>query len=425
MNKFIFIEQSLKFCLPNKTKSLEDFFNEKNKEENFYGNYIHVKLNGKSFYMSKNSKVITFIDINEKKIPIFITETKQILIVIKFLKFQKYIILKNFEKKEDMTDKLDFDSIKQVNNYLFENDYNLANKEINEDEKVYLTSLSLSYQQYQKHIINQKDEVFYLNDKKKEFNFILKNQLSEKKIILICGPKSIGKSTSLLYFMKLNFKGDYFYYNLSFFDKFLKNNRIKEYFILNFCKELYNILPFEEVEKYYNILNKIDIKNSFETLINLIKNLVNEEYSKKNYYIIIDQYKYKKDKGYKYLKELYQLSCCIKNIHIIIYCSINGFDFSNSLTNNLNILKLNFLFVNNLFEVSKDHLDTLNEDEKILLKECGNLYKYYNIIMEQRYKNTDMTRADIIKNIKDKIKKYFENKINENEILPKLKKTIY
>ena len=248
--EFFFDEKENKFYLPDKSKTYESFYQEKKDNKEELKKVITYKENYK-LYLSQNSKLMKFIS-KEKQNDIFISNAGQLAFLIGHYGFKKYILLKNGVQTNKTLYSLDFDTIKEVDNYLNEEEYKKVNRPLNNYSNIPLKSLSILYNKYQKYYISTNDNEFILTNERKTFFDKLKDLLRETNFVSICGPKSIGKTTSLLYFQKIYITNS-LYINLSYCKK-LYEYKNKEELNLVICRELFNCLTFEEVNEVYQFL---------------------------------------------------------------------------------------------------------------------------------------------------------------------------
>ena len=415
MANFIYDEKEEVFYLPDKEITYQDFFNKQVKSN------LECNIEYKDKYiinLSKNSKVITFEDF-DKVHKIFISNEDQVLYLIEYFCFDKYIVLKNGIDVQKIFNSLNFDTIKRVKNYLKKDEY-LKEKKVITNPDIPLKLLSISYDKYQKY--DSLSDNFELTDERKDFFNALKNLLNIKSFVAICGPKSIGKTTSLLYFKK-KYLLNSFYINLSYCKKLFESNNMEELY-LSLCKELFNCLNFDEANEVYSYLEN----NTYDSLMNMIFDLIkylSEKYKTKKIYVIIDQYKEKIDPENKNIKQIKNLLKARSTFSIILCNSLNEKDFRDALQSYLkepNISFINYLFVSRLAKVSNKKIDKLNPEEKKLLRECGDLYEYLYKIEKKKYEmTTDDIKEMIIKEIIEEIKDYYEEK-DSTKIINKIKK---
>ena len=405
MENFLYDEKQKKFYLPDNSISFENLFEaQKSKgcEEIYY-------YNKQPIFISNSSKVIKFI-CDDGEYNIFITNREQVFFLIGFFKFDKYLIYKDNEEKQYILDSLDFNIIKKVKNFLKEKEFLEANKNFDDDNNVPLNSLSILYDKYQKYDINSK--TFDLTNERNDFFKSLIQLLSNKNFLLICGPKSIGKTTSLLYFMKKHYLRKYFYINLSYCKKLLMQKEEEENLNLAICKELFNCLTFEDVNKIYSELSLKKFDSVMELLLELIKNLA-QAFPSTIIYIVIDQYKEKIDKNNVIIGKIKYFLNKAKNFSAIICNSLNEKDFRKALQlylKNKNDFFMDYLFINKLATVPEKYIKELKEEEQDLLLKCGNLYKYYYEIIKNK---NDITIEEIEQKIKaeitEEINGYYSN----------------
>ena len=415
-NHFYFDEKENKFYSSQKGQSYEDIFKSIPKIE---GNFIFQKVDNVLVTFSKNSKKIKFIN-KEKITEIFVVNANQVLYLLKKLKFKHYLIDGKNSKEININDNLNFQEIKYLENLLFPNDYDKANENISSKEKILLENLSLIYFDYQK-IKSNKESEFIMTKERENFFEELFALNQTRRFIPICGPKSIGKTTSLLYYLKVYARTKYFYINLKHCQKLILSGK-KEELNLCICKELFNCMQFEDVTLFYKTLDEKNYINVMDIVLDIL-NYMNTKFSNNKYYIVLDQYKEKIDKGYKIIKDI-ELKTKVENQFDVFVCSsINEFDFRNSLNKKLensDDFYLNYLFVNKLISVSEEPLiKELSEEEIKLLDESGNLYLYFYQIKDNKLYNhtpVEETRKEIMVHIISEINDYF----NENDNKKKL-----
>ena len=294
-----------------------------------------------------------------------------------------------------------------MDNLLCEEDFKKVDEDLKNNTKVFLKNLSLLYFNYQK---IKEDSEFILTNERKDFFAHLKTLLQKNKFIPICGPKSIGKTTTLLYYLKMNARRKYFYINLNYCKKLLLSDK-KEELYLCVCKELFNCMTFKEVIKFYNYIYKKNYINIME-LVDDILYYMNLNFPFNKCYILIDQYKEKIDKNYEMIKKIETKTKTSDKFYIIVCSSINEYDFRYSLNKKLensNQFFLNYLFINKLYSVDKEIAKkVLNENEIQLLDNCGNLFIYYYNI-----KTNKILKQNPLEKTKNEIKDHIINEINE------------
>ena len=428
METFYFNKEKKAFFLPTKEISFQKFFEEqKNKlnineienddlENTELGN--NIIINNINIYISNNSKLIDFVDF-DKTYKIFICNREQVLFLINELGFYKFKIYKKNKKLSHIPNSLDFDTVKRVNNLLEEEEYQKAKLLIKNENKILLNDLSLLYQEYQK--FNLTSEYFKLTKERKIFFNKLQNLLANNNLVYICGPKSIGKTTSLLYYLKKKINR-YFYINLSYAKKLFESKE-KDKLYLSICKELYHCLSFDEVNEVYSYLSNVQYISIMELVYELI-NYLAKKFTSKDMYIVIDQYKTKLDEKNNYLKKINSLLNNAFNLSIIVCNSLNELDFRQSLEQYLkepSKFFINYLFIDKLISISEDEMKNLNEKEKEILVNYGNLFQYYYEIIENKnYKKIEEI-DNIIKNDMIKEIKGYYNTNNSTEIINKIR----
>ena len=418
MDKFHFDEAKKQFYLPNQKTSFQEFFNEQKKKSvnNRLENNI-FDINKTKVFISNNSKIITFIDFKENY-EVFICCKEQVLFFLEKFNFDKFVVLKNGKEVGKIPNSLDFDTIKRVENYLKEEDFNKAN-ELIKDSDIPLNKLSLLYENYQKFSVLSKK--FRLTSERKEFFNKLEKLIDNNNLIYICGPKSIGKTTSLLYYLK-KYTMRHFYINLSYL-KTLFQPKDKNELCLAICKELYNCLNFEDVKDAYAFLNEKQYSSIMELVFDLL-NYLAKKFSSKEIIIVIDQYKEKLDNNNNFMKKIHSLLKISNNLTTIICNSLNEKDFRKSLELYLkdpSNFFLNYLFINKLVSIKENEINSLNREEKELLAKCGNLFQYYYEINEKKeYLQIEDISNNIINEITEEIKGYYNNS-NSTEIIKKIR----
>ena len=371
--------------------------------------------------ISKNNKEIKFIKAGEQEKKIFVVNVCQVFFLLNKFKFSHYKVDGAYPHKI-IDDKLNFSEIEYFQNLLFKADYVKTKEDISKKDKILLEDLSLMYYDYLKY---QNLGEFTLSEERKDFFNNLTKLSMERQFIPICGPKYIGKTTSLLYYLKTNMMGKYFYMNLSYCKKLLLKGE-KERLYLCICKELFNCMNFEDVNRFYSSLDDITYVNIMDIVLFILKYL-NEEFKSNRLYIVLDQYKEKIDNDYSIIQEIKTLINKYSVITLFVCSSINEFDFRNSLIKKFskkNQFYLNYLFVNKLISVNLETIrKDFTEEEIQLLNESGNLFSYFcQIDDNKRIKTLDpsSTRLQIKDHIKNKINEYFNEK-DPNRKINKIK----
>ena len=372
---------------------------------------------------SKNSKYIKFKGNNLDE-DIFICNKSQVLYILNLFKFKRYKIKnKNNDDNIILSDNLNFDEIIYIDNLLKKEDFDRANTPISNELKVPIDLLSLSFYDYQKYNYSKIEGEFEISDDRKELFNKLNNLVGVTKFIPICGPKSIGKTTTLLYYLKKFFPNEYFYINLSLCKKLL-NKDDNEELCLCICKELYNCMSFIEVQKCYKYIYQKKYKQIMDVVIDIMDYMdINFPY--KSSVFVIDQYKEKVDKKYQVIEQVMRKTNSNDKFTVIVCSSINEYDFRNSIDKKMDKTKngfyLDFLFVDKLIKVNPNNLQEKNFTnlEKDLLNQSGDLYLYYQKILDN--KNNDKKdvyeiKEEIMLQIITKIRNYFNEKDNKKLI---------
>ena len=116
------------FYIPNNKISFKSIY-EQHKSEKKNDDFIFININDANYKISKNSKFIEFNGNNVKK-KFFISNSEQVFYLINLFKFKKFKVQRGDEILERITDKLQFDKIIEVDNYLEKKDFLEANKNI-------------------------------------------------------------------------------------------------------------------------------------------------------------------------------------------------------------------------------------------------------------------------------------------------------
>ena len=427
-------EDTKKFMLySNSIYSFEDLYKgckpaQKTKEENG-DELINEKgiTNIKYFY--NNPHKINFIYKNGKiKEEIYISNMNQ------FLKINSKICegkdLKKFISEDNQTfsesnnlEKMFASNYIRYDTPINEKDYEISSQFKKVNSPLSLNNLSLNYDYYLENtkFVDDKNNFFVNTEKRKKLFEFLNNKLKYNNYLALCGLEGIGKTASILAYLKY-YKQTYFYFNIKIIDKLLAKkeiNTIKKIIL----KEMYHFIRFEDSEKYYDFLDELLEKNNsamsiFKKIFEEIKNSVQ--------IIVLDQYKTVFDPNYDLLEKIINLKY---SPQLIIISSMNEDDIKKSIILSLKWAlkiikekpKLDYYYIIDLVQVTEDDLNILTEDEKNLLNEFGNLYIYY-----YKMKNEINIDPDCDLNLKlknrfkeemDKKVHIFYNKSQSNELL--------
>ena len=266
---------------------------------------------------------------------------------------------------------------------------------------------------------SQNKYVFILTDERKKFIDFLRNFITfevNKNIIIIGGPKGVGKSSSLIFFSFLkNIR--VFYANLEALNR--NNNELKEKDLLIELTKLYgNCEIIDEGKSKNEIENYIKTNCQKTSILEIITNIiikfipfVNEVGY--NFCFIIDQVSFRNDNNN--IDKLYEIINKVKEckyLKLIICTTLNN-DYSKNTMNNIFNYKLPFNENNNglydfyyfqTFISKNDIYENIlkNENENIInvMSELGDLPEHFYEIKKNN-------------NIKNYLQ-YIENDINEN-----------
>ena len=264
-----------------------------------------------------------------------------------------------------------------------------------------------------------------------KFNFIESSLRSEifsfrlkHKIIGLCGPMGIGKTTTLLALTKL--KKNYCYFNI----RALNDN---ERHILIWKENLLLLEVAYAMKNNYTLKQFNSLKESLENISFFWDAIVFiVEYFIKNeikIVLILDQYKEKLDPKYKYIKKISDiLEKDTKNIiYIIISSSINDKDVRNSLLyqwlkekkKNIFDYKYYNLLIKILDYIKKDI--TLTENQRdMIINDFNSIPKYYYSIRTLKENELVGYKQFQINKISHSIEEFFSESENLLENIPTL-----
>jgi len=354
---------------------------------------IHLKLILKTmnynspYYLDKDKKIF----LNVEKINLL---NKQRLIIINDDDKIKKFISENFNELKN----------------LYTDEYELG--------KTTYEFITPNFNKYFGITIDLKKAFFYFNTEERRFIFGEIYQFLEKdnkeKLLRFCGPYGIGKSITSLFIQKdlyFSNKKKSMYINL----KYYYNPRIEdEEKEITFIKECYFLVDnFEELYDIYQLITLY--KKSIWIMIDDLVNYLFKK-NKKEFFLIIDQYKQKYDKE-KNLKNLTQ------KVKVIILSNINDTDVKYNLIDNYkrkieqknfmiffkndkNDDLIKYIYISNLFEVNEDNIDIFFKDAKgndIILaqKSLNNLFgyipKYINLYLYHYKSIVELYNLEYIK----------------------------
>ena len=413
-----------KFMLNSTSKiSFEDLYqqsNEKVKDEK--NNELINEKNIKNIkYLYNNPHKIQFIFPDGETQEIYIANIRQFLHIDKEITNEKDLKIQiskdgiKYDNGDDINKIYSSEYIKYTISSIDENDYRIASSYIKTNDPLSLNDLSLNYDYFldNTNFVVDKKNFFINTEQRKEFFQFLDNKLLDHKYLALCGLEGIGKTASVLAYLKYSTQ-TYFYFNVKAIDKLLVNKEISEIRKI-LLREMFHFIEFDEAKKYYDFINEILEKNHiafdiFKRIFEKIKDYVQ--------IIVVDQYKTKYDPNYYVLQSI--LNSKYKS-NIIIISSMNEDDIRKSIIVSIKwALKisdekpiLNYYYIIDLVKVGKDRINLLTENEKKLLNEFGNLYIYYYKIKKAINCNATSDLSSFKKDIKmemdGKIREFFYN----------------
>jgi len=298
----------------------------------------------------------------------------------------------------------------------------------------------------------QKKYVYIESDNRKELYRILAKFLEEpfKKIIIIVGPKGIGKTTSLI---KFSFKKAYriFYFNLESF-RLNYGDRKKAELKIQVAKLFGNTIQCnnennekddrdnnkKEEEEIYSKIEKYIEENSNKDGFEFIYNIINlfKKFAKNkegfNFGFIIDQYspncKYDNDKEYN-INKIINLFDDSENIKLILCPVINNIFSKEDITSifSKSLRKDNIFFWIYYFQefIPKDKflkyiVQNQLDEYKDFIDEFGYSPKcFYDIIHTNNY----IYKKYLSKNLKDNLEEYYSFN-NKNKIIDTIREIL-
>ena len=367
--------------------SFEDLYNKSTVKslDKKLNELIYEENNSNIKYLYKNPHKIHFTFPDGKTYDIYIANMKQFSFINEDINIdKKYKIVisndgkeyyENYNKDEIYASKY----IKYVIASINIKDFNNSSFYIEDESALSLNNLSLNYDYYLEntYFVNNSNNFFINTDQRKEFFKFLDKQLLKDKYLALCGLEGIGKTASILAYLRYSNK-NYFYFNIKTVDNLLERNEISKLKDI-LLKEMYHFIHFDKVSYYYNLLDEI-LKGKISS-IDLFKKIF-EQINDKPDIIVLDQYKTKYDKDYYKLESILnsEFTC-----NLIIMSSMNEDDIRKSILMSLGYAlgmseikpKLDYYYIINLVKVTEEDLSLLNDEQRKLLKEFGNLYIYY------------------------------------------------
>ena len=398
--------------------SFEDLYNNSNVKslDKKLNELIYEKNNSNIKYLYKNPHKIHFTFPDGKTYEIYIANMKQFSFINEEINIdKKYKIVisndgkvyyENYNKDEIYASKY----IKYVIASINIKDFNNSSFYIEDESALSLKNLSLNYDYYLEntYFVNNSNNFFINTDQRKEFFKFLDKQLSKQKYLALCGLEGIGKTASILAYLRYSNK-NYFYLNIKTVDNLLERNEISKLKDI-LLKEMYHFIHFDKVSYYYNLLDEI-FKGNISS-IDLFKKIF-EKINDKPDIIVLDQYKTKYDKDYYKLESILnsEFTC-----NLIIMSSMNEDDIRESILISLKYAlkmseikpKLDYYYIINLVKVTGEDLSLLSDEQRKLLKEFGDLYIYY-----YKIKQAISTSSSNLSSFKNEITNEMNSKIQE------------
>ena len=396
--------------------SFEEFYN---KSKNIIKNEINnneLIEEGDYIYLYNNPHKINFTFLDGTQKELYIANICQFFKINQTIDEEfKIEILdenNNYVKSMDGTQSFSSNNIKYVNAILNEEDYNFTRINKKLGENLSLKDLSLNYECYLENSFIEYDKTnfFVYTKERKDFFKFLNEHLGKERIMAFCGLKGIGKTATILAYLKYH-KSSYFYYNIKTINNLLKEKEKKKIAKI-LIREMFHFIPdFNQAKNFYdeikNIIEYCDsAMNIFNEIIKKIKNIAEV--------IVIDHYKAKYDNN-NIIENILDSNDFNK---IIVISSINETDIRNSIINSikytLNLLEekqvLDYYYIIKLVNVSEDDLNKLEAHKRILLMEFGNLYEYYHKIIHKYSFNIIEFKKEMKNKIITKLRKIFINK---------------
>ena len=407
--------------------SFEELYKDsKNKKEKDESNNIFISI-GNYIYLFKDPHTINFTFPKGEKCEIFLANVTQLLKINEIIGIDYKITISNDGIKyfycDDIYKSYASKYIKYVISDIDEEDYKYSKKYIKVNGALTLKDLSLNYKEYLENanLIDNEKEYFLNTDKRKILFEFINKKLLDNKILALCGLEGIGKTASILAYLKY-YHLKYFYFNVKAIEKKLIKNEISSIKRI-LLKELYHCIEFKNAEYYYNLIDKILVQNHsamdiLKELFKNIKNLIE--------IIVIDQYKTQYDKQYAILDNIINSEYYNK---MLIVSSMNEDDLRNSIIKSIKHIlnlseekpKLDYYYIIELVKVSEEDKNVLNDEQKKLLNDFGNLYAYYYEIINIINNNVNYDLETLFKNkirteMNNKLKEFFYDMQN-NELL--------
>ena len=404
-----FNQQSYKFYQVNTNEELETIYNSNEKIK--IEDKIYIKKE-KIYYICPNPRYITFIFPPNITKSIFISDAAQISKIRELYQDTKFFM--KLEGQDSFVEMNDLKNRKYLEikiEVLYKNDKEYQESiETIDPSELTLRNLSIVSKDYLYIPESIENIKFDLTDERKDFFKYLENEIETNNFIPICGPESIGKTSSILgFFCQNRCEYEYLYTNLKTLDKY-KGDEIKIQELI--VKELFHCTTLETINNKLDKLKKL-IADESNNPIKLVSLLI-DEFNLCGTYLIIDQYKITFDKDYNEL-QIIKRKANKRFICIILISSMNEEDVKDSIVSTLSnstrkdIFKLDYIYINSLIKCNNDN-DLKNESNKLLLKNYGSTYYYYYNILEERKEFTGKNE-DFEDYFDNKMLKYFEGRL--------------
>ena len=412
--------------------------------------YKNMKFEGDmriKYYYGKDQYIYYHIPLVEKKIKIYNSKGLEFKAIIYFIEdiknIVKYLKMKEpyyFDESTNQYKKLLTDDdyemflLKKENEIVKDISYSSINfikleklykkkekKEKNERGKIveYLSEINDNLQYYSKVKKLKNEKVFYTLNRNVLFKSLTIFYKKNKKILGIYGNYSSGKSISL---MMYNYYSEYpsLYLNL----KALKNSFHTKGYTTILPNEAMNIYikskkTFEDHKKFIEKIYEITYDSFEQFIISIINNFIDW-----NGFIFLDQYSHElfDSEFINHLQKIINTEG--STIKILLICSMNDKwireIYVDSITDYLNRITktedLEFIFLNKL--ISKDDLANEQIDINLIsyLELFDYLPMYYSLIMKNK-SNIDEYISEIKKEIEKKMKKFFKDSNQEDNII--------
>ena len=365
---------------------------------------------------------IAFVNLERKEYNYRIYTEKYVSDIIKKLNFKNPVIIQNknefpFSCLKDKILRLEKFKIEEKDIIDYEKD--IFQKGKTESNKLSIKSgsdLTENFKYYFKYP-NPYEEFLFISSEIRSKIFFSNKFV--KKIVGICGPMGIGKSTTLLALSKI--QKNYCYLNIKALKEEENNILIwrDKLLLLEIAYAMKNNYKF----KYFKELEE-KIKEAFtfwEAIIISIKYFIEQNIT---ICFIFDQYQEKIDSQYKYIKSISKIleeEDEKNNISIIISSSINDKDVRESLLFQWLHKKNNHIFdydyyglIINIEEIIKKDNSLTETQKKMILNDFNSIPKFYYAIKTIKDENKLIEYKNLqIKKIRKSINDFFNDPNND------------